>query len=221
LHIAHVATAASLDLLRAARRDGIEVTCEATPHHFSLTDEAFAQWGPYAKMAPPLRSRPDAEAIAEALADGTIDAIATDHAPHDSASKHMDRLATLFDGSGEPERLSPADATILAEAANGIIGLETALGLALGLVHRGVLDASRMIALMSANPARLLRCSGGTLAPGSPADITVIDSALQWTVEPPAFRSLSRNTPFGGTQLKGAAVMTLVAGRTVYSRAAT
>jgi dihydroorotase len=220
VHLAHVATAASLELIRAARRDGIAVSCEATPHHFSLTDEAFAQWGPYAKMAPPLRSARDASAIAEALADGTIDAIATDHAPHDSASKRMDRLASEFDGSREPDRLTPADAAILAEAANGIIGLETALGLALGLVHRRVLEASRMVALMSSNPARLLRCSGGTLAPGSPADITVIDSALQWNVEPAAFRSISRNTPFAGMQLKGAAVMTLVAGRVVYSRAA-
>jgi dihydroorotase len=169
-------------------------------------------------MAPPLRSARDVDAIAEALADGTIDAIVTDHAPHDAASKHMDRLEKLFNGSREPERLSSADAAILAEAANGIIGLETALGLALNLVHRGLLDPSRVVALMSSNPARLLRCSGGTLAPGSPADITVIDSALQWTVEPDAFRSLSRNTPFGGIQLKGVAVITIVAGRVAYAR---
>jgi dihydroorotase len=218
VHIAHVATAASLELIRSARGRGLNVTCEATPHHFSLTEEAFASWGPNAKMAPPLRSQRDIEALGEALADGTIDVIATDHAPHDPDSKHMERLGQIFDGVHQAARLAPADAEILAEAANGIIGLETALGLALGLVHRGVLDAARLVTLMSSNPARLLRCAGGTLASGSPADITVIDSTLQWEVEPAHFRSLSRNTPFGGMRLKGAAVMTIVGGRVVYAR---
>jgi dihydroorotase len=218
VHIAHVATAASLELIRSARSRGLNVTCEATPHHFSLTDDAFARWGPNAKMAPPLRSQRDVAALGEALADGTIDVIATDHAPHDPGSKHMDRLAKIFDGADEATRLVPADAAILAEAANGIIGLETALGLALGLVNRGVIDAARLVTLMSWNPSRLLRCAGGTLAPGSIADITVIDSTLQWEVEPAQLRSLSRNTPFGGMRLKGAAVMTIVGGRLVYVR---
>jgi dihydroorotase len=218
VHIAHVATAVSLDLIRAARRDGVNVTCEATPHHFSLTDEAFGCWGPNAKMAPPLRSQRNTEALAEALADGTIDMIASDHAPHDRRSKQMDRLGRLFDGKHEASRLLRADAAILAEAANGIIGLETSLGLALGLVHRGVIDPTRLVTLMTSNPARLLRCEGGTLAPGSPADITVIDSTLQWTAEAGSFRSLSRNTPFNGMRLTGAAVMTIVGGRIVYAK---
>jgi dihydroorotase len=218
VHIAHVATAESLDLIRAARRADVNVKCEVTPHHFSLTDEAFGRWGPNAKMAPPLRSQRDIEALAEALADGTIDMIASDHAPHDRSSKQMERLGRLFDGKHEASRLSPADAAILAEAANGIVGLETALGLALRLVHRGVIDPTRLVALMSSNPARLLHCAGGTLAQGSPADITVIDSTLQWTVEAAPFRSLSRNTPFNGMRLTGAAVMTIIEGRIVYAR---
>jgi dihydroorotase len=218
VQIAHVATADSLDLIRAARHGGVNVTCEATPHHFSLTDEAFGRWGPNAKMAPPLRSQRDREALAEALADGTIDMIASDHAPHDRGSKQTERLERLFDGEHEASRLSPADAATLAEAANGIIGLETALGLALGLVHRRVIDPARLVTLMSSNPARLIRCEGGTLAPGSPADITVIDSTLQWTVEADGFRSLSRNTPFNGMRLTGGAVMTIVEGRIVYAR---
>jgi dihydroorotase len=218
VHVAHVATAESLDLIRAARRDGLNVTCEVTPHHFSLTDDAFARWGPNAKMAPPLGSQRDLEALREALADGTIDVIATDHAPHDPGSKQMEWLGRLFDGKHETARLSPADAACLAEAANGIIGLETALGLALGLVHRGVFDATRLVTLMSLNPARLLRCEGGTLAPGSPADITVIDSTLQWTVGAASFRSLSRNTPFSGMKLTGAVIMTIVEGSVVYAR---
>jgi dihydroorotase len=217
-HIAHVATADSLDLIRQARRDGLNVTCEATPHHFSLTDEAFARWGPNAKMAPPLRSDRDCEALIEALADGTIDVIATDHAPHDPGSKKMERLGRFFDGEHEASNLSPADGAILAQAANGIIGLETALGLALMLVHRRIIDPARLVTLMSSNPARLLRCPGGTLNRGSPADITVIDATLQWTVDATTFRSISRNTPFSGMRLTGAAVMTIVEGRIVYAR---
>ena len=216
VHIAHVATAESLELIRAGRRNGVNVTCEATPHHFSLTNEAFGRWGPNAKMAPPLRSERDTEALAEALANGTIDIIASDHAPHDPGSKQMDRLGRLFDGEHQASRLLPAEAAFLAKAANGIIGLETSLGLTLGLVHRGEIDPMRLVTLMSSNPARLLRCAGGTLAPGSPADITVIDSTLQWIVEAASFRSLSRNTPFNGMRLTGAAVMTIVGGRIVY-----
>ncbi|HEX4210763.1 MAG TPA: dihydroorotase, partial [Candidatus Binataceae bacterium] len=218
VHIAHVSTAESLELIRAARERGLNVTCEATPHHFSLTDEAFARRGPNAKMAPPLRSSRDSEALCAGLADGAIDVIATDHAPHDPASKQMERLERLFDGVDEAARLSAAEAAILSEAANGIVGLETALGLALALVHRGVIDATRLVTLMSSNPARLLRCEGGKLTAGSRADITVIDSTLQWTVEAAAMRSLSRNTPFSGIRLTGAAVMTMVEGSIVYER---
>ena len=220
VHLAHVSTAAGLDLVRAARARDAIVTCEATPHHFMLDDQAFARFGPDAKMAPPLRAAEDVEAIRAALADGTIDMIATDHAPHDPLSKHRDRLGAHFAGEDEAGPLGPDDAQALATAANGVVGLETALGLALDLVHRGVIDASRMVTLMAAAPARLLRLDGqGTLSPGAQADITVIDPDRAWTVEPAKFLSLSRNTPFRGMSLKGRAAFTIVAGEVVYSLA--
>ncbi len=139
VHIAHVSTALSLDLIRAARKRGAQLTCEATPHHFMLDDRAVLRWGPNAKMAPPLRSIHDVEAIVAAIADGTIDMIATDHAPHDPRSKRMDRLAGLFDSVSDRGRLAEDEAELLTQAANGVVGLETALGLALELVHRGVI----------------------------------------------------------------------------------
>jgi len=226
VHIAHVSTAESIELIRAARQRGANVTCEATPHHFMLDDNAFARFGPNAKMAPPLRSHADVEALRTALADGTIDVIATDHAPHDRVSKHLDRLAPLFPGSheanlssatGEAQRLSTEDAELLASAANGIIGLETALGLTLELVHHGLIDPSRMVTLMSLNPARLLRLDAqGTLAPGAHADITVIDPNYEWLVEPAKFISMSRNTPFTGKRLKGRAAYTILSGEIVH-----
>ena len=255
VHIAQVSTAESIELVRAARQRGANVTCEATPHHFMLDDNAFARFGPNAKMAPPLRSRRDVEAIHAALADGTIDMIATDHAPHDRTSKHLDRLASLFPGlrdadqpaplfpglrdatvspadrdasrfsrdavrfpaDGEAQRLSAEQAEVLASAANGIIGLETALGLALELVHRGIIDPSRMVTLMSLNPARLLRLDAQcTLTPGAQADITVIDPNYEWTVEPAKFISMSRNTPFTGRKLKGRAAYTILSGAIIH-----
>jgi len=218
VHIAHVSTAESIELVRAARKRGANVTCEATPHHFMLDDGAFARYGPNAKMAPPLRSREDVAALHAALADGTIDVIASDHAPHDPVSKHMDRLAPLFPGDRDAARLSSDDAEILASAANGIVGLETSLGLALELVDKGVIDAARMVALMAANPARLLRLDAqGTLAPGACGDITVIDPKAEWTVDPARFISMSRNTPFSGRRLKGNAAYTIVAGEIVHA----
>ncbi|MGD0291627.1 MAG: dihydroorotase [Candidatus Binataceae bacterium] len=218
VHIAHVSTAESIELVRAAHKRGANVTCEATPHHFMLDDGAFARFGPNAKMMPPLRSREDVAALHAALADGTIDVIATDHAPHDPVSKHLDRLALLFPGDRDATRLSHDDAEILASAANGIVGLETSLGLALELVEQGVIDASRMVALMSANPARLLRLDAqGTLAPGACGDITVIDPNCEWTVDPTRFISMSRNTPFAGRRLKGNAAFTIVSGEIVHA----
>ena len=182
-----------------------------------LDDGAFARFGPNAKMAPPLRSMTDVEAIQHGLADGTIDMIATDHAPHDRGSKHFDRLSALFAGDGGAARLSAADADTLASAANGIVGLETSLGLALELVNRGIIDAPRMVTLMSMNPARLLRLDAqGTLAPGACADITVIDPDFEWTVDPAKFISMSRNTPFTGRKLKGRTMYTIVAGEIVH-----
>lgn len=228
VHIAHISTAASIELICAARQRGANVTCEATPHHFMLDDRAFARFGPNAKMAPPLRSQTDVEAIRAGLANGTIDIIATDHAPHDRASKYFDRLAPLFPGTraahfsaaAEAERLSMENAALLASAANGIVGLETALGLTLQLVHRGVIEVSQMVTLMSLNPARLLRLDAqGTLAPGACADITVIDPNYEWTVEPAKFISMNRNTPFTGQRLKGRTAYTILSGEIVYPSA--
>jgi dihydroorotase len=217
VHVAHVSTAEALQLVRAAKRRDAAVTCEVTPHHFTLDDRAVLEWGPNARMAPPLRSRDDVEALREAMGDGTIDMIATDHAPHDPASKRMDRLGGLF-GRGHPAaRLSLEEADALAHAANGVIGLETALGLALRLVHEGVIGAARMVEMMSAAPARLLRLDdAGTLVPGARADVTLIDPDREWTVDPVKFLSKSRNTPFAGMKLKGKALMTIVAGQIVY-----
>jgi dihydroorotase len=212
-----VSTAEALQLVRAAKRRDAPVTCEVTPHHFTLDDSAVLEWGPNARMAPPLRSREDVQALREAMADGTIDMIATDHAPHDPASKRMDRLGALF-GRGHPAaRLSPEEADALAHAANGVVGLETALGLALRLVHDGVIGAARMVEMMSAAPARLLRLEdAGTLLPGARADVTLIEPDREWTVDPGRFLSKSRNTPFAGMKLKGKALMTVVAGQIVY-----
>lgn len=217
VHVAHISAADSVELVRAAKKRAANVTCEATPHHFTLDDGAVLKSGPNAKMAPPLRSREDVEAVLHALADGTIDMIATDHAPHDPASKKMESLPRFFGAERDAKPLPPDRAEEFAHAANGIVGLETAVGLALGLVHRGLIGPSRLVELMSLNPARLLRfASNGTLAVGARADVTVIDPDLQWTVDPAKFLSKSRNTPFGGMKLKGRAVMTVVAGKIIY-----
>lgn len=217
VHIAHVSTAAALDLVRAARADGLQVTCEATPHHFSLDDSAVVEFGPDARMAPPLRSCTDCDAIRAGLADGTIDMIATDHAPHDSTSKNMECLRALFPRPAGASRLPDEAAQALAAAANGIIGLETALGLALQLVHDSLLGPMRLVELMSLNPARLLRLdTAGTLAANGVADITVVNPNYAWTVDPARFQSLSRNTPFAGMKFQGKAMLTIVEGEIVY-----
>jgi dihydroorotase len=219
VHIAHVSTAEAVELIRAAKKRGANVTCEVTPHHFTLDDSAVLVWGPNARMAPPLRTRADVKALVAAMADGTIDLIATDHAPHDPASKRMHQLGRLF-GQGKPApRLSEDEAGILAQAANGVVGLETALGLVLSLVHRGIISAARMVEMMATNPARLLRLSeNGSLAPGAHADITIIDPNCEWTVEPDMFRSKSRNTPFAGIRLKGLAMATIAGGKVIFDR---
>ncbi len=216
VHIAHVSTAESVALIRAARSEGAQVTCEVTPHHFALDDSAALTWGPNAKMNPPLRSRRDVEAIHASIADGTIDMIASDHAPHEPRSKHMAEFAGLFGPELAPPHLSPDDAANFARVANGIVGLETSLGLALALVHRGLISAARLVSMMSASPARLLKLARGRLAVGDTADITVINPDLEWTVEPDKFLSRSRNTPFSGTRLKGRALLTIVAGEIVF-----
>jgi dihydroorotase len=216
VHIAHVSASESFELIRAARRNGAQITCEVTPHHFTLDDSAALIWGPNAKMNPPLRSYQDVEALLAAIADGTVDMIATDHAPHDPASKQMDKLAELFGPGHSPPHLDQDTAGCFAHAANGVVGLETSLGLALNLVRRSLIDPSRLIRMMALNPAKLLRLDAGNMAPGAIADVTMIDPECSWTVEPERFKSKSRNTPFAGMKLTGRAILTIVGGEIVY-----
>jgi dihydroorotase len=195
LHVLHVSVARAVGLIRDAKRRGLPVTAEACPHHFVLTDEAVRAHGTLAKMSPPLRSSEDVEAVREGLRDGTLDAIATDHAPHAADEKGL-----------------PFD-----RAPFGIVGLETALGLTLThLVAPGVLSLSDAIARWTCVPARVMGIPGGRLQAGDVADVTVIDPDLEWTVDPGQFRSRSRNTPFAGWRLRGKAVATLLGRRITY-----
>ncbi len=194
LHLAHLSAAASVRAVREAKARGVPVTAEATPHHFTLDDEALSGYRTEAKMAPPLRSREDVSALRSGLADGTIDAIATDHAPHGAGDKDCE-----FD-----------------LAANGVVGLETAFALGLRLVHEGVLSRRRLVELFSSGPARAFGLTGGTLKPGVPADFTLVDPALDWTVDPSAFASKGRNSPFAGWKLRGRVTSTYVGGRRVF-----
>jgi dihydroorotase len=194
LHIAHVSAFGSVALIRTAKAAGLTVTAETAPHYFSLTDEAVYGYDTNAKVKPPLRTAADVAAIKAALRDGTLDAIACDHAPHTSLEKDVE----------------------FEEAAFGLIGLETSLGLSLKLVHDGVLSLSQLVAAMSANPARILGVPGGALTLGSPADVTLMDLNREWTVDVNRFASRSRNCPFHGWTLRGKAVMTIVAGRVVW-----
>jgi dihydroorotase len=216
VHVCHVSTPDSLELIRAARRHGAQVTCEVTPHHFTLDESAAMIWGPNAKMNPPLRSHGDVEDLLAAIRDGTIDMIATDHAPHDPQSKRMEQLGAYFGSEHPAPHLDHDSSEEFAHAANGVVGLETALGLALQLVHRSLIQPARLVEMMSLNPAALLRLEAGSLAEGAVADITVIDPNFEWTVAPEKFLSKSRNTPFAGMRLKGRAVLTIVAGEIVY-----
>ncbi|MDD5558359.1 dihydroorotase [Candidatus Methylomirabilis sp.] len=195
LHIAHVSAAESVRLIRAAKARGVRVSCEATPHHIALTEEAVRGFSAHAKMNPPLRSETDRQALLEGLRDGTIDVIATDHAPHTVQEKEQEFDLTPF----------------------GVIGLETALAVTLTtMVHPGVLSLSEAIAKLSSEPARILKLPKGQIAEGADADLTIFDPNRDWTVEPSAFASKSRNTPFDGWRLKGGAVATLVAGKVVW-----
>jgi dihydroorotase len=191
LHIAHVSTAGSVRMIRDAKARGIKVTAETCPHYFTLTDEAVRGYNTMAKMNPPLRTADDVAAIKEGLRDGTIDVIATDHAPHG-----MDEKSGEFDF-----------------APFGIVGLETAVGLSLKLVDEGVLSRENVIRKFSSNPASILKLDKGTLGVGADADITIIDPTQEWTVDASQFRSRSRNTPFNGWILKGKAVQTIVGGQ--------
>ncbi len=196
LHVAHVSTKGSVEIVRAAKKRGVKVTCEATPHHFILTEEAVRGYDTNAKMNPPLRTAEDVAAVRQGLADGTIDAIVTDHAPH-----HIDEKNVEFN-----------------VAMNGIVGLETSLPLSLRLVNEGVLTLKEMVAKMTCAPARILGIPRGSLEVGAPADVTVIDPDLSWTVEAAKLKSKSKNTPFDGWKMKGAAICTIVGGKVVYQR---
>jgi dihydroorotase len=208
LHVAHVSAAGSVRAIRAARARGVQVTAEATPHHFTLTDEAVAgmaspghpnappgnPYDTHAKMNPPLRSESDRQAIVGALADGIIDAVATDHAPHGAMDKDVEFVG----------------------AANGVVGLETSLSLSLALVRTGGLSLARMVERLTSGPARCFKLPYGTLSPGSPADVIVVDPDRAWKVDPRALFSRSKNTPFAGWTLRGRVLRTYVDGRLVH-----
>jgi dihydroorotase len=197
-HVAHMSARASIRGVARGKEQGIRVTCEVAPHHFALTDEALVRPVPYdtnVKMNPPLREAADRDAMLAGIADGTVDVIATDHAPH-----HYDEKNVEFD-----------------RAPFGIVGLETAISLSLDrLVHAGLIRLPRLVELMAVNPARILRVSGGSLTPGVAADITVLAPDLQVRVDARTMRSKSRNTPFDGWELRGGVAATIVGGRTAF-----
>jgi dihydroorotase len=196
LHVQHVSTRGAVRAIRDAKKRGLAVTAEATPHHLALTDEDVAASG-YAtdyKMNPPLRSADDVKAVREGLADGTLDAIATDHAPHSAVEKDLEFDAAL----------------------NGIVGLETAFSVCLDLVKKGVLPEKRLFEALTVGPARAFGLAAGTLAKGAPADVAVLDPGAEWTVDPEKLHSRSRNTPWKGKRLPGRCVYTIVGGRIVH-----
>jgi dihydroorotase len=195
IHIAHVSTEGSVALIRQAKKKGIRVTCEATPHHFTLTHEFIRSFDTNAKVNPPLRTQKDVEAIKRGLKDGTIDCIATDHAPHSIEEKDVE-----FD-------FAPV----------GLVGLETALGLTVTeLIDKKVLSWAQALAKLTVNPANILKLQGGRLKKGYPADVVIIDPQAEWTVEPSKFKSKSKNSPFGGRKLKGKVICSIVEGEVIY-----
>ncbi len=198
LHIAHVSTKESVQAIRNAKKRGVKVTAETAPHYFTLTEDAVKWYNTNAKMNPPLRSSQDREAIWEGLADGTIDVIATDHAPHSYIEKEVE-----FD-----------------RAANGIIGLETSVSLSLKLVQDSIISLTDLVEKMSTNPAKILGLNIGITA-GNPADITIIDPDLLYKINSSRFKSLSRNTPFDGWNMKGKAILTMVGGKILFDEMVT
>jgi dihydroorotase len=195
IHLQHVSTRYGVDAIRQAKARGVQVTGEASPHHLLLTDEAVEGYRTEAKMNPPLRSPEDRDAVREALRDGTLDMVATDHAPH-----HYDEKEAAFD-----------------DAPNGVVGLETSLGLVFGhLVGKGLMDLPTMVERMSVAPARIFNLPGGTLKVGSPGDVTIFDPEGEWVVDPATFLSKSGNTPFSGWRLKGKPRYTVVGGGVVW-----
>lgn len=194
LHLAHISTAGSARMVREAKARGIRVTAEACPHHFTLTEDLVRGYNTHAKMNPPLRTWTDVQAIKEGLRDGTIDVIATDHAPHATQEKQQD----------------------FTEAPFGIVGLETALSLTLGLVEEGVLSLEQAVQKLTSAPAAAFGLKKGTLGVGADADVVIVDQHEQWEVDPAKFRSKSRNTPFVGWKVKGLVQTTIVGGRVVF-----
>ena len=193
VHFCHISTAESIEAIRQAKKRGARVTCETAPHYFTLADEDVREYDTHFKMNPPLRSEADRQAVIEGLCDNTIDLIASDHAPHSEVEKDLE-----FD-----------------RAAFGIIGLETSLSLSLGLVHSGFLSMEALIEKMAKAPARVIGMDND-IRPGNPADLTLIDPDHELTIDPDTFASKSRNTPFGGRQVRGCAWMTMVDGRVVH-----
>ena len=197
VHLAHMSTKGSVELIRWGKDRGINVTAEVCPHHLSLTEERVEGYDTNAKMNPPLRTAEDVAALQDAVADGTIDLVATDHAPH-----HYDEKEREF-----------------ADAPNGIVGLETALAVVVtNLVATGKMSWATLVERMACTPARIFRLPGGSLARGTVADVTVFDPAAEWTVEPASFLSKGRNTPYAGMRLRGRPTLTAVGGRAIYRR---
>lgn len=193
-HVLHVSTKEAVDLIRQAKKKGLKVTAEAAPHHFTLTDEAVLEYRTFSKMNPPLRAEADRIALIEGLKDGTIDAIATDHAPHDSESKRVPMEVASF----------------------GIVGLETMLSLSLGLYHQGIMSLRDVLASMTYKAADVIHIPAGRLKKGAPADLVLFDPDAEWTIANDKLHSKSKNSPFDGTPTKGKALRTVMAGETVY-----
>lgn len=194
-HVLHISTAEAIDAVRRAKKKGLKVTCEAAPHHFALTDEAVLEYRTFSKMNPPLRAEKDRMAVIEGLKDGTIDAIATDHAPHDQESKRVP----------------------LSSAAFGIVGLETMLPLSLALYHQKIMPLRDIIAAMTYKPADIIHVPAGRLKKGARADLTLINLDMAWAIDPKQFVSKSLNSPFDNWPTKGRAIRTVVGGETVYT----
>jgi dihydroorotase len=195
VHLAHISAKETVAAVRAAKAKGIKVTCEAAPHHFTLTDKTLESFDANFKMNPPLRAEGDVAAVLDGLADGTIDAIATDHAPHLQWEKELE----------------------IDQAPNGVVGLETALGVSMKLVESGRLPLSKLVALFTCGPAAIFNLPGGSLRAGAPADVTVFDPEKKWVVNPHQFISKGKNTPFTGMELKGKNLLTVVGGEIVYN----
>jgi len=193
--VAHISSGNAVELVRRAKQQGLAVTAEAAPHHFMLTDEAVRGYDTNTKMSPPLRTDRDIERVKEGLADGTIDIIATDHAPHDVVDKQVEYGCACF----------------------GIVGLETALPLSLKLVEEKVLTLPQMVEKLTSRPAEIFKLDSGTLTEGREADITVFDPSAQYTVDVQKFKSKSKNSPFHGWKVKGRVRHTIVKGKVVYS----